>query len=156
MFDKHRHNTCIDTRVYTHMRAHTNSHVHTHCTETGDHFCAVDGVDISTLSREEVAALFAGKPGAPLELTLCLGSVVPIKEGEAHSAGGVQLSAGGHGPAPPLAGPRVQAKWFFKCVSPRAPCKLRFAEPRKPQTRTWRGALLAPAARCSPIPCARM
>jgi len=58
---------------------------------------------------KEVATIFDGKPGAPLELTLCLASsspiasvaresVGPIKEGEARSVEGAQLSASGHGP----------------------------------------------------------
>eukprot|EP00802_Teleaulax_amphioxeia_P016013 Tamp_16119.p1 GENE.Tamp_16119~~Tamp_16119.p1 ORF type:complete len:487 (+),score=66.75 Tamp_16119:216-1463(+) len=77
--------------------------------EKGDYFCAVDGVDICALTMKEVATIFDGKPGAPLELTLCLASsspiasvaresVGPIKEGEARSVERAQLSASGHGP----------------------------------------------------------
>ena len=59
----------MHTHAHMCARTHKLPHAHT-CTETGDYFCAVDGVDISALSTEEVAALFGRKPGAPLELTL--------------------------------------------------------------------------------------
>jgi hypothetical protein len=64
---------CTNTRTHvtdTYSRAHTLS---CSCpfTEAGDCFFAVDGVNISTLSREELVAIFDGKPGAKLELIMC-------------------------------------------------------------------------------------
>ena len=55
---------------YMYAGAHTVSCSCTF-TEAGDCFFAVDGVNISTLSRQELVAIFDGKPGAKLELSMC-------------------------------------------------------------------------------------
>ena len=39
--------------------------------KVGDHFAAVNGKDVSTLTDAEVVTLFRGAPGVPLTLSLC-------------------------------------------------------------------------------------